>query len=140
MAKQVRETKAGKSISAWVILKGRKGVVAEVHAHYSDAGIVTVDVWDQYALAYQGKAGGSGYDKITAAMSGAVIQGIRITDRCAEQKKPPKGRKTFPHTMKEPKGFRFANYNSEEQGWGNCFRISGLEILEAYGFTVHRVL
>jgi len=140
MAKQVRETKAGESISVWVILKGRKGVVTEVHAHYSDAGVVTVDVWDGGLLSYQGKAGGYGYDKFTAAIAGAVIQGIRITDHCAEQKKLPRGRKTFPHIMEQPKGFRFANYNSEEQGWGNCFRRSGLEILEAYGFTVHRVL
>ena len=45
MATQVRETKAGQSISAWEVLK--KGVhIATVNAHYSDGGRVTVDVWN----------------------------------------------------------------------------------------------
>jgi len=140
MAKQVRETKAGKAISTWIVLKGRRGVVAEVHSHYSDYGVVTVDVWDGGRLTYQGRASGYGYDMLTSALSGAFIQGIEITDHCAEKKKLPKGMKTFPHSMKEPKGFRFANYDSSERGWNSCFRISGLEILEAYGYTVHQVL
>lgn len=46
MANQVRETSAGKSISAWVILN-KKGVhVATVNAHYSNGGRVSVDVWN----------------------------------------------------------------------------------------------
>lgn len=46
MTKQVRETAAGKSIRATVILN-KKGVhVATVQAHFSDGGTVTVDVWN----------------------------------------------------------------------------------------------
>lgn len=140
MAKQVRETKAGKSISAWVIIKGREGVVAEVHAHYGDSGNVMVDVWDNHQIAYQGHAGGYGYDKFTAAISGAEIQGIKITDHCGEQKNKPRGKKYFRANSVPPKGYRFANWNSQDNGWSNCYRISGLDVLEAYGFTVHRVL
>lgn len=140
MRRQVRETQAGKSLSAWVILKGRKGVVAEVHAHFGCTGTVIVDVWDNGMLVYQGRATGYGYDKFTAALSGAVIQGVRITDHCGEQKSRPKGEATFPSNSEAPKGYRFANYNSQASGWANCYRTSGLEILEAYGFTVHQVL
>lgn len=45
MKKQVRETAAGQSISAWVILNKKGGHVATVQAHYSNAGRVTVDIW-----------------------------------------------------------------------------------------------
>lgn len=76
--KQVRETAAGKSISAWIILNKDGQHIATVQAHYSNGGVVTVDVWDKSTLIHQGKAGGYGYDKFTAAISGAVIDGVRI--------------------------------------------------------------
>lgn len=46
MAVQVRETKAGKSISAYVVLNKKGEQVATVNAHFSDGGRVTVDVWN----------------------------------------------------------------------------------------------
>lgn len=140
MSRQVRETKAGKSVSAWVITKGFKGIVATVHAHYGDTGNVMVDVWDTGRLTYQGRAGGYGYDKFIAALAGAEIQGIKISGQCEEQKNKPRGKKCFPGNSKAPKGFHFANWNSQDNGWASCYRIAGLEILEAYGFTVHRVI
>jgi len=136
--KQVREMAAALKISVYVILK-KGGLAATVHFHHG-AGRCMCDVWDGYALTWQGSSSGYGYDLQTAALSGAVIQGIRITDHCAEQKKLPKGMSVFPRALKAPKGFKFANYTSEEQGWRSCYRISGLGILEEYGFTVHQVI
>lgn len=46
MATQVRDTKAGQAISAWVVLNKKNEQVATINAHYSDAGRVTVDVWN----------------------------------------------------------------------------------------------
>lgn len=46
MTKQARETTAGKSISAWVILNKKGQHVATVNAHYSSGGRVSVDVWN----------------------------------------------------------------------------------------------
>ncbi len=46
MAKQVRSTNAGHSISAWVILNSKGEHVATVNAHYSNGGRVSVDVWN----------------------------------------------------------------------------------------------
>lgn len=46
MAKQVRETTAGASISAFVVLNKHGEHVATVNAHYSNGGRVSVDVWN----------------------------------------------------------------------------------------------
>ncbi len=131
MAIQVRDTKAGNSISAWVILNKKGEHVATVNAHYSNGGTVTVDVWnlgdkavrESYAAAMatlepkvrtvaiakaerdalakfdwrrmdeasnwaafdlfgyqQGRAGGYGYDKFTAALAGLWIDGHRMAN------------------------------------------------------------
>ena len=131
MATQARETKAGKSISAWVVLKRGKHV-ATVNAHFSDGGKVSVDVWnlgdsatvrcaeaalnsgalseaafnkaieaskkernygqdtdhegyacyDLFGL-QQSSAGGYGYDKLSAALSGLWIDGVQLADNSA---------------------------------------------------------
>lgn len=44
MAKSVRETAAGQSIGAWVVLNKKGAHVATVNAHYANSGRVTVDV------------------------------------------------------------------------------------------------
>lgn len=113
MTKQVRETAAGQSISASVILNKKGEHVATVQAHYSNAGRVTVDVWstsvglegmckrsdlwaklptdkdyksgafDLWSL-QQGSAGGYGYDKHAAALAGLIIDGHTIADHCGQ--------------------------------------------------------
>lgn len=129
MAVQVRETKAGKSISAYVVLNKKGEHVATVNMHFSDGGRVTADVWnigdkavqacriaaikcgalkpetfvkaveaskvkrdwgnrqdheshatyDLFGM-QQGAAGGYGYDKATAALSGIWIDGHQLAD------------------------------------------------------------
>jgi hypothetical protein len=46
MATQVRETSAGKSISAYIVLNKKREHVATVNVHYSNGGTVTADVWN----------------------------------------------------------------------------------------------
>ena len=46
MANQVRETKAGRAISAYIVLDKKGAHVATINAHYSDGGRVSVDVWN----------------------------------------------------------------------------------------------
>ena len=100
--KQVRETKAGKAISAFIVMRGARQV-ATVQAHYSDAGVVTVDVFQHGASAEKsakaagvpvesmywqhGRAGGYGYDKLTAALSGLYVDGVEILDHSRSDKK-----------------------------------------------------
>ena len=107
--KQVRETSAGKSISAFVILNKRGEQVATVQAHYANSGRVTVNVWqtsialdncckrpdlwsqlptgqDYKYAAYElwgfqeSHAGGSGYDCYTAALAGLIVDGHTLAD------------------------------------------------------------
>ena len=121
MTKQVRETAAGQSISATVVLNKKGEHVATVQAHYSNAGRVTVDVWstsvglegmckradlwaklptdkDYKSGAFdlrslqQGSAGGYGYDKHAAALAGLIIDGHTIADHCGQVPEAEKAR------------------------------------------------
>lgn len=83
-----------------------------------------------------GSAGGCGYDKLTAALSGMVIDGHKLTDHCGENKKPPKGAKVWPRNAKAPRGYAFANYDSKANGYGSCYRQPGLRYLQDLGYTV----
>ena len=146
--KQVRETKAGKSVAAWVVLRADGTHVATVQAHYSDAGAAQVDVWNfdatnptrvrmDAAKAYgpqQGRAGGYGYDKLVAALSGMEIDGHRLTDHCGESLPLPEGMDHFPEGYKAPAGYSLANWTSE--GYRDCYRLACLEYLQALGYRV----
>lgn len=192
MTKQVRETAAGKSVSAYVILNRKGEHVATVQAHFSDGGTCTVDVWNHgdgpakrsaEAMGYvfgpddrvvgnetkgkpahagdyaykvaglqQGRAGGYGYDKFTAALSGLIIDGHAMSDHCGGRKSPPKGRTTWPRDAKAPRGYSFNNFqtftygkdgervalgpDSPAYGYSSCYRLEGFKYLEAFGYRV----
>lgn len=102
------------------------------------------------------KASGYGYDKRTAALAGLVIDGIPITDHCSRYgapKGPDLGR--FPIGYKAPAGYylanwfrvgteRLANRGTElPEGWegyADCYRASGLDVLRAFGYRVIEVI
>lgn len=127
----VRETAAGKSISAWVILKAGKEV-ATVQAHYGSGGAVTVNIFQCGSAANRSEAasglkalyfqaataGGYGYDKLTAALSGLWIDGHQLTDHCGGSLKPPRRLKYFPSDYKPRKGYRLANYGQFDRATG----------------------
>lgn len=79
--KQIRETS---DCAAYVVINKRGEHVATVHARYESGGAVQVDVWDRYELTHQKNAGGYGYDKFTAALAGAVIDGHKLADHCRQ--------------------------------------------------------
>ncbi|MCK5600561.1 hypothetical protein KAR91_01760 [Candidatus Pacearchaeota archaeon] len=154
MSKQVRETNAGLSISAYVVMKGAKQV-AKVHVHFGSS-TVRVDVWDGHNDLQQGRAGGYGYDKFTAALSGLTIGGIVLNDHCGTSKATERTLKAYRkeieglprderrgHEKKwqvkaEKKGMRFANYCKvgEELQYTSLFLESGLDKLRMLGFNV----
>jgi len=128
--RQVRETKAGKSISAWIITRGQRHV-ATVQAYYGDSGRVQVDVWHASRMTdgtfpelQQRSASGYGYDKLTAALSGLTIDGIRLHDHAEPAEKG------------SCEGLRGANWDAAKKDYGNYFYAPGLEILTALGYTV----
>lgn len=150
--RQVRETAAGKAISARVILNPKGEHVATVQAYHGDA--CTVDVWHTRGALdlQQGRASGYGYDKFTAALSGLTIDGHKMTDHCSKEgaPKPPKGRTTWPAGFKVKRGYTLANYKTfnygpdgariplpdADAGYSSCFRLEGLKYLEALGYRV----
>lgn len=77
--RQVRDMKAAKSISAYVVLRDGEEI-ATVQFYFGDTGRVQCDVYTPYRLTHQRTVGGYGYDKRTAAASGAVIGGYKIED------------------------------------------------------------
>lgn len=162
--KQVRETSAGKSISAYVILNKKCKEIASVHAHYSDNGVCLVDVWDfSRGELQQARAGGGGYDKFTACLMGLTIDGIKLTDNCGTDKRTEKilkqyidGKITAEEATKKANriGARFANYRTFFNGiprdsfegdqekaevthrWTSLYLEPGLDKLTALGYTV----
>ncbi len=187
MAKQVRETHAGSSISAWVILNKKGEHVATVNAHYSNSGTVTVDVWNRgdavercnaavekhfkatgktsrfyHHDLQQGRAGGYGYDKFTAALAGLWIDGQQMANHCGSVANAQKTKdRLFAQYCKfhdysgeraraAEKGWdrkhwdkraakigaRFANWCSEKQRFTSLHFEAGLERLKMLGYRV----
>jgi hypothetical protein len=162
--KQVRETAAGKSISAYIILNQKGEHVATVQAAYLNSGTVMVDVWDKHSLIYQGKAGGGGYDKFTAALAGAKIDGYtiynhsegvwvdaseRIFEKYPELTNIMRQYLTIGSTNDviikaelQAAGAEFANLKSTEKGcfYQSLYYKAGLERLTAIGYKVIKVI
>jgi len=109
MVKLVRESAAGKSIYAWIVTNRRGECLAKVQAHFAPSGGVSVDVFDSGSGVVQhGRAGGYGYDKLTAALSGLVVAGHTLADHCEAGLRPPRGLPGFPPDYRR-KGYRTAN-------------------------------
>jgi hypothetical protein len=109
MVKLVRESSAGKTISAWIVTNRRGECLAKVQAHFAQSGGVRVDVFNSGRDVQHGRAGGYGYDKLTAALSGLVVAGHTLADHCEVSLRPPRGLPGFPLDYRR-KGYRTANY------------------------------
>lgn len=144
---RVDQTKAGKSIAAWVVLKRGK-MVAKVQAHYADSGRLTVNVFDFASDIQTGYASGWGYDKLPAALSGLVIDGVQLYDHCEPFEPAKRFLKRYiasgatwatsaPWSAKAKRlGMQFANYNREHDRYDSCYVLPGLERLSAMGYDV----
>jgi hypothetical protein len=160
--KYVGETKAGKSISAWIVLNKRGVEIACIRSHYSDGGTCLVNVFNYgdektnksaKTKGFQsGTAGGGGYDKFTSALSRMEIDGIKLGNHCEYSKKPP-ANGVWPKDFKAPKGWMLANYRESETievdgsfkrvplppekcGFTSLYRLDGFKYLQAIGYRV----
>jgi hypothetical protein len=133
--KRVDETTAGQSISAFVIISPENKLIAKVQAYYSKGGTVTVNVfnWGEGESFQEGKAGGWGYDKFTAAIRGMVIDGHEITDHCQIRLEKPT-EQGFPRDFETPKGYSLANYR--DGFYNDCYKDAGLDYLRHLGYSV----
>ena len=164
MVTYVRETKAAKRLTAYVIMKGSR-YVATVQVYFGDM-TCTVNVFQTDKASYRSAAtarlpmaddaakrkawdkthfqrstaNGYGYDKETAALSSCIIDGHMLTNHCGWNRKLPKGMKAWPRTAKAPRGYQFANYSAELDGYTDCYRRSGLDYLREIGYNVIRAI
>lgn len=157
----------------YVVLNKKHEHVATVQVRWGSGYGVQCDVWSRTAsdgwlrLAHQKKAGGGGYDKPAAAMSGAVIEGYQLADHCGYvEAKGERQRKALMRAYRKARdtalpfdadhdyprsidkqfeakackiGARWTNYDTEK-GWGSLYFESGLGRLVALGFTVINAL
>lgn len=158
MSRYVRDSAAGKSIKAIVIMKGKRHI-ATVQAHYGNSRVL-VNVWHDDGTPMQsGSASGYGYDKFTSALSGLTIDGHIMTNHYDKRLKPPKALGYFPIGWKVRRGYSPANYGKYDAngkrwdnidirlasideipsltpGYATCYRDSGLDYLRALGYSV----
>jgi len=141
--KQVRETQAVKQISAYVIISPKGEHVSTVQAHFTNSGMCRVDVWGKHELIYQGKASGYGYDKFTAALAGAKIDGWQIYDHCGQNDESQRilneskilgHEDNFVQAEIKALGMSFSNCSNGE--YKSLYYLSGLERLKALGYNV----
>ncbi len=123
--KDVTDTSAGKSIAAFVIMKGERHA-ANVTAYYSESAVyVNVDNFDPAndnipLDRLYGSASGYGYDKFTAALKGMKVDGIKA--------------------VKGMPGVWPANWSDELQDYASYYYAVGLDRLAALGYRVIKVL
>jgi hypothetical protein len=148
MSKYVHDTAAAKKISAHVILRKDGTEVASVQGHHGARVLVNVrnygqdnpSAQDEATRFQSSSAGGYGYDKYTAALSGMVIDGHKLSNHCGVRVELPEGKTRFPADYKPEPGYRLANWCSanedEPEGYMSCYRLEGLRYLEAIGYRV----
>ena len=117
--KQVREQSDS---SAYVVLNKKGEEVATVQLRHGSGGGVQCDVWSRkpgekhLSLTHQKKAGGYNYDKRTAAMAGAMIEGFMIANHCGSVE--PAGEKKRAALMRAYiKACAAGMTNEEERAW-----------------------
>ena len=144
MAKQVRERS---NAHAWVVLNKKGEEIATIHSIYGSTGTVQVDVFTEGRLSHQAKAHGGGYDKETAALQGAVIDGHKMHDHCGTDEKTKKLEAAMKvATTKEAIkaiegkaariGAQFANWDRTTGRYSSCHYEHGLKRLTLLGYTV----
>lgn len=108
--------------------------VSKIHKDTDDVTLAKA-AHDKYGFQV-GRAPGYGYDKFTAALSGMIIDGHKMTDHSAASLSLPEGMTGFPEGFKAPPGYALANWRREEKNWMSCYRVAGLKYLEALGYDV----
>lgn len=165
--RHVSETKAGRSIAAWIILSPRGKYIARVLAHYGPS-TTLVNIFQSEGaaarsaeaagatapmLAQSTSASGHGYDKLASALTGLWIDGHKLADHASSEGAPakPRGHNVYPASGKPaPRGYAYANYRPEGDtrfgqaataaGWSDCYKRPGLEYLHALGYDIIKAL
>lgn len=136
--------------SAYIVLNKKGEHVATVNFRHGSGGAVQCDVFNHGRLTHQKKAGGYGYDKATAALSGALIDGYRMADHCGNSDEgSEKARARLAATYKRnPAAHDYSGWSEKARKigchWANSMNdlyfCSGLNRLSALGYRVIQAL
>jgi len=151
-------------VAAKIVTHPKKDGYAKVLAAYpkDGAGRLTVYVVDGFGPRFttqRGRAGGYGYDKFTAALSGLTIDGHVMSDHSGADLMAAKllkqygkialaGQDTTAIEAKiRAKGYSLTNWTSnggykpnEWNGYQSCYKTPGLDYLRAIGYRVIDVI
>ncbi len=149
LVRQVRETKEGSCISAYVVIDKKGKDLAHIHVHHSinkkghiyRADIFQPSIRDGFNQ-YRG-------DTLASALHQALVCGVRLYDHAStgaettrwlelyKKAKTPEG-KTKVVLKAEKYGMTFVNANTE--GFQSLHFVGGLERLQFFGFKVIQVM
>ncbi len=109
--------------------------------------VYVVDAFGETRTCERGQASGFGYDKVTAALRGLSVDGVKFTDHCGSDEKSNAWLAEYraahgadPELCKRIEGsaradgYNFANWT--DSGWSSCYRESGMDILRAMGYRI----
>lgn len=149
MVKQVRETKEGQNISAYVVLGKKEKVIAYIHVHHSTNSkghLKRIDIYEPSR-----KDGFNQYRGVTinSTLHLAVVGGVCLYDDASTGPETKALLAKYQRANSDVKrgaiykravayGMEFNNPTTE--GWQGLWFVGGLKRLESFGYTVLHVL
>ena len=140
--KRIQDSPAAGSLAVYVIQDRKGNIAGKVLALYAQSRAVTVEVHDFTSgkhVVTSGKAGGGGYDKFTAALAGQSFAGIKFRDH-SETAKGSLPHKAVSHANAVKSDDPRAKYKHNGRSYASRHYVSGLKLLEAYGYHATKVL
>jgi hypothetical protein len=153
----IRKQSAFDRASAFVITHPKKKGYATVKFAFPKDGAGRLSVFIEDGINNSefkfsmGTAGGYGYDKKTAALRGLLIDGIEFTDHCGVLESDKAMCKRILKAAQgisceaakallkgKARAYHFSNWTSE--GPASIYRKPGLEVLEAFGYSIIQAL
>lgn len=146
MWNEMEKETAFSRVRVYVVTHPKKTGHAIVNVAYPKDGagrlrVYVVDRFGEVGTCTRGQATGYGYDKLTAALSGLSVDGVKFTDHSKQDEtsarlllrmrraKTDEDRSKV-ETSARRQGYHFANSGT------SCYRETGLDILRMMGYRV----
>lgn len=159
MFREMEEKPQFSRVSSYTITHPKRPGYAVINVAYpkDGAGRLTVYVVDYFGdtrTCTRGTAGGYGYDKFTAALSGLSIDGHKMADHSGRDETSAKLLKAYgkarmagedgdtAFTRARKLGYYFTNWSeggyqpNEWEGYQSCYRETGLDLLRTLGYRI----
>lgn len=144
--REMEDETAFQRVRCYFITHPKKTGHAVINVAYPKDGagrlrVYVVDRFGETGTCTRGQAGGFGYDKLTAALSGLSVDGVKFSDHCGtdetsarllarmERADTDEAREKVCKAARR-QGYSFANGNT------SCYREPGLDILRVLGYSV----